>query len=193
MSTSQKSALNVFLVGPMGAGKTTIGKRLAEALGLAFVDSDHEIELRTGAKIPWIFDIEGEAGFRRREKEVVQALTARRGIVLATGGGVVLDADNRARLVDGGMVIYLTAPLEHLLERTASDKNRPLLQTDDPRGRFQAMLEQRDPLYRQVADIVVDTSVKNVRALVQDLVLAVRRYQSGATTDAREQRREYRK
>ena len=177
MGESPKSVLNVFLVGPMGAGKTTVGKRLAAELGLDFVDSDHEIELRTGAKIPWIFDIEGESGFRKREKEVVRSLTASTGIVLATGGGVVLDAENRARLVSRGLVIYLTAPIERLLERTARDRNRPLLQTEDPRSRLEAILRERDPLYREVADIVVDTSATHIRALVQELVQAIMRRQ----------------
>ena len=185
MSESPKSSLNVFLVGPMGAGKTTIGKRLAERLGLVFVDSDSEIEERTGAKIPWIFDIEGESGFRKREKDVVRDLTARHGIVLATGGGVVLDSDNRVYLTSRGLVVYLTAPVEQLLERTARDKNRPLLQTEDPRSRLEAIQQQRDALYREVADIVVDTSVKDIRALVQDLVQAIVQRQSMGTANGR--------
>lgn len=148
---------NIFLVGPMGAGKTTIGRQLAKSLGLDFVDSDHEIENRTGVGIPLIFEVEGEAGFRRREREMIDELTRRGNIVLATGGGAVLDAANRAHLSARGQVVYLHASLEHLLKRTAKDRNRPLLQTDNPRARLQQILEQRDPLYREIADLVVET------------------------------------
>jgi len=155
---------NIFLIGPMGAGKTTIGRHLAKSLGLDFVDSDHEIESRTGASIPLIFEVEGEAGFRRREREMIDELTQRSGIVLATGGGAVLDAANRAHLAARGQVVYLRASLEHLLKRTAKDHNRPLLQTDDPRARLQQILERRDPLYREIADLVVETDRCSVRA-----------------------------
>lgn len=161
---------NVFLVGPMGAGKTTIGRHLARRLGWQFVDSDHEIEHRTGATIPLIFEIEGEAGFRKREKAVIEELTQRHGLVLATGGGVVLDPDNRRHLAARGVVVYLHASLDLLFERTSRDRNRPLLQTADPRGRLQAIMEQRDPLYREVADIVIDTGQHGARDIVRDLV-----------------------
>ncbi|MEJ2567017.1 MAG: shikimate kinase [Gammaproteobacteria bacterium] len=124
---------NIFLVGLMGAGKSTIGRHLAKSLGMEFVDSDHELERRTGASIPLIFDVEGEAGFRQREKKLIDELTQRNRIVLATGGGVVLDPDNRAWLRERGRVIYLYATVEQLLTRTAKDRNRPLLQTADPR------------------------------------------------------------
>ena len=129
----------------MGAGKSTIGRHLAKSLGLEFVDSDHEIERRTGASIPLIFDVEGEAGFRQREKKIIDELSRRDGIVLATGGGVVLDPDNRAWLRERGQVVYLYATVEQLLTRTAKDRNRPLLQTADPRARLQELLEVRDP------------------------------------------------
>ena len=155
---------NIFLIGPMGAGKTTIGRQLAKSLGLDFVDSDHEIESRTGASIPLIFEVEGEAGFRRREREVIDELTQRSHIVLATGGGAVLDPANRAHLAARGRVVYLRASLEHLLKRTAKDRNRPLLQTDDPRARLQQILERRDPLYCEIADLVVETDRCSVRA-----------------------------
>ena len=161
---------NVFLVGPMGAGKSTIGRQLAEALGMTFVDSDKEIEERTGVGIPLIFELEGEAGFRRREKAMIDELTERAGVVLATGGGAVLDADNRAALVSRGRVIYLHANLDQLVKRTSRDRNRPLLQTEDPRRRLEEIMTQREPLYREVADWTIDTTGRNVRAVVKDLV-----------------------
>ena len=160
---------NIFLIGPMGAGKTTIGRQLAKLLGLNFVDSDHEIEVHTGASIPLIFEVEGEAGFRRREREMIDELTQRSSIVLATGGGAVLDIATRARLDARGQVVYLCASLEHLLKRTAKDRNRPLLQTNDPRARLQQILEQRDPLYREIADLVVDTDRCSVRATLNTI------------------------
>jgi shikimate kinase len=160
---------NVFLVGPMGAGKTTIGRQLAKRLGWEFVDSDHEIELRTGATIPLIFEIEGEEGFRKREQAVIDELTQRRGIVLATGGGAVLDPDNRRYLAARGMVVYLRASVDILFGRTSRDKSRPLLQTEDPRGRLAAILEERDPLYREVADVIIDTDKHGAREVVRDL------------------------
>ena len=160
---------NIFLIGSMGAGKTTIGRHLAKSLGLDFVDSDHEIESRTGASIPLIFEVEGELGFRRREREMIDELTRRSNIVLATGGGAVLDAANRTYLAARGQVVYLCASLEHLLKRTAKDRNRPLLQTNDPRARLQQILEQRDPLYREIADLVVDTDRCSVRATLNTI------------------------
>src|SRR3954468_19363316 len=127
---------NVFLVGLMGAGKTTIGRILARKLGLRFIDSDHEIEARTGASIPWIFEIEGEQSFRRREADVIRDLSAQEGIVLATGGGAILNAESRAYLKARGTVIYLRANVSSILVRTSHDKNRPLLQTANPRQRL---------------------------------------------------------
>lgn len=149
---------NVFLVGPMGAGKSTIGRSLASLLHKTYLDSDHEIEARTGAPVALIFEIEGEAGFRQREAAVVDELTRGRDMVLATGGGVVLSADNRRCLRERGTVVYLHAPLETLLERTRHDRNRPLLQTSDREGVLKRLLEQRDPLYREVAHVVVETT-----------------------------------
>ena len=165
---------NIFLVGLMGAGKSTIGRHLAKSLGLEFVDSDHEIERRTGASIPLIFDVEGEAGFRQREKKVIDELSRRSGIILATGGGVVLDADNRARLRERGQVVYLYATVEQLLARTAKDRNRPLLQTADPRARLQELLELRDALYREVADVVVDTGGRTARSAEREILAKIR-------------------
>ncbi len=161
---------NIFLVGPMGAGKTTIGRQLAEALGMDFVDSDQAIEERTGATIPWIFDVEGEAGFRKREKAMIDELTRRQNVVLATGGGAVLDPENRRHLQSRGTVIYLHADIDQLLERTRKDRNRPLLQTDDPRARLEALMAERDPLYREVADIILETGQRGVRHAVQALL-----------------------
>ena len=160
---------NLFLIGPMGAGKTTLGRRLASALRRDFVDSDHEIEQRSGVTIPLIFEIEGEAGFRSREKAIVAELTARQGLVLATGGGVVLNPDNRRHLASRGLVIYLHASVEEQLRRTQGDSHRPLLQTADPAAALQALFKQRDPLYRAIADCVIDTegcSVSQVTRMI---------------------------
>lgn len=164
-----KGLENVFLVGPMGAGKTTIGRQLARLLGKGFTDSDKEIEARTGVSIPLIFELEGEAGFRRREKAVLADLTGRTGIVLATGGGAILDPDSRALLAARGFVVYLLAPLDQLFERTRRDRNRPLLQTDDPRARLARIVAERDPLYREVADLIVHTNHRTVRSVVAEV------------------------
>jgi len=154
----------------MGAGKTTIGRLLARKLGRRFIDSDHEIEARTGATIPWIFEIEGEACFRRREADVIRDLSAQRGLVLATGGGAVLDPASRALLAERGTVIYLRASIGSILQRTAHDKNRPLLQTADPRAKLEELWTQRDPLYREIADLVIDTGRPNVQSMVQTIL-----------------------
>lgn len=148
---------SIFLVGPMGAGKSTIGKLLAVELKLPFADSDKVLEDRTGADIPWIFDVEGEAGFRRRESEVLRDLCTGPSRVVATGGGIVLAPENRRQLRKNGLVVYLQASVDQLLERTSKNANRPLLQVADPRSRIIELVEERDPLYREVADIVVDT------------------------------------
>jgi shikimate kinase / 3-dehydroquinate synthase len=161
---------NIFLVGLMGSGKTTIGRLLARRLGRRFVDSDHAIEARTGASIPWIFEIEGEASFRRREAEMIRELTGQEGIVLATGGGAVLDPASRALLAERGTVIYLRAGIGSILQRTSHDKNRPLLQTADPRRKLEQLLAQREPLYREIADLVIDTGRPNVQSMVQTIL-----------------------
>ena len=132
MGQALRAGGNLFLVGPMGAGKTTIGRYLADMLGWRFVDSDHEIELRTGASIPWIFDKEGEDGFRRREAQTILELTAEQNLVMATGGGVVLNPENRRLLHETGWVVYLNVPPMLLYERTRHDRNRPLLRVPDP-------------------------------------------------------------
>ena len=160
----------IFIVGPMGAGKTTIGRQLAKTLDWEFVDSDHEIVSRTGVNIPIIFDVEGEAGFRKREKAVIDELTQRDHLVLATGGGVVLDADNRRYLSERGVVVYLRASAEHLFKRTSRDRNRPLLQTENPMERIIELLAQRDPLYMEVADIVMETGEENILSVVRKLM-----------------------
>jgi len=154
----------------MGAGKTTIGRHLASALGLSFVDSDREIEERTGASIPLIFDIEGESGFRRRERAMIDELTQRPGIVLATGGGAVLAEENRCHLVARGTVIYLETTVERQLERTRLDRNRPLLEGENPRTRLEELMRIREPLYREVADIIVTTDRGAIKTVVKQLV-----------------------
>ncbi|MCP5141138.1 MAG: shikimate kinase AroK [Gammaproteobacteria bacterium] len=157
---------NLFLIGPMGAGKSTIGRRLAQTLKRPFIDSDHEIVARTGADIPLIFELEGEEGFRRRETAMIDELTARQGIVLATGGGAILAEENRRHLRERGLTIYLRTSIDQQLKRTAHDKNRPLLQTDNPRARLQALFEVRDPLYTETADLILETDGKPVPQVV---------------------------
>jgi shikimate kinase len=165
-----QQAGNVYLVGMMGAGKTTVGRTLARRLKLHFVDSDQEIEARCGVKIPVIFEIEGEAGFRAREAQAVAELTQLHGIVLATGGGVVLNEENRRLLAAHGTVIYLRATPEHLYERVRQDRNRPLLATGDPLSRLRELYRERDPLYREVADLVIDTGRQSVQVLARGLL-----------------------
>lgn len=166
-----KGKRNLFLVGPMGAGKTTIGKQLAQVLHLEFIDSDQEIESRTGAAIDWIFDIEGEEGFRKREKSVIAELTQRQGIVLATGGGAVIEAENRTFLAGRGIVVYLETSIEQQLERTRRDTRRPLLQTaDDPEATLIRLHEDRDKLYREIADIIVATNENSIKNVANKIV-----------------------
>jgi shikimate kinase len=141
----------------MGAGKTTVGKRLAKLKGLRFIDSDQEIERRTGVDVAFIFEKEGEPGFRRREREVIAELTQEQGVVLATGGGAVNDGDNRRDLAARGFVVYLRTSVDQQLDRTRYSKHRPLLQTGDPRQRLEELMAQREPLYREIADLVVNT------------------------------------
>jgi len=165
---------NIFLVGPMGAGKTAVGRQVARALGLAFADSDSDIERRTGVDIPLIFEKEGEEGFRRREQLAIEELTKRSGIVLATGGGAVLSPENRVALTSRGTVIYLHASVWQQLARTCQSTNRPLLQTADPKGTLEDLMATREPIYRKIADIVVDTDGRRVREVARDIVRRVR-------------------
>ena len=160
---------NIFLVGLMGSGKTTVGKILAKQLGMRFIDSDHEIETRTGASISWIFEIEGEESFRKRETDVIRDLTAKKGVVLATGGGAVISEENRRYLSERGTVVYLRASVNNVLQRTRHDKSRPLLQTENPRARIEELHRQREPLYNEIADMVIYTGRQNVHAIVQTI------------------------
>jgi 3-dehydroquinate synthase len=173
---------NIFLVGLMGAGKTTVGRALAKRLNKKFVDSDHEIEARTGASIPLIFEIEGEQSFRQREAEVIRDMSALDDIVLATGGGAVLNPETRAYLKERGTVIYLRASVNSVMQRTAHDKNRPLLQTADPRKTIEELSRTREPFYNEVADIVIDTGRPNVQFLMQSILTQLEKIQNETTS-----------
>jgi shikimate kinase len=164
------SARNVFLIGMMGAGKTTIGRMIARRMKRPFFDSDQEMEQRCGVSIPVIFDIEGEPGFRARESQLIEELSARTEIVLATGGGAVLDERSRMCLAARGAVVYLHASPEDLYLRVRHDKGRPLLATPDPKAKLAALYEERDPLYRQIADIVVDTGAQSAQTLARQVL-----------------------
>ncbi len=175
-----KRSVNLFLIGPMGAGKSTIGKQLAKELKLEFYDADQEIEARTGADIAWIFDVEGEEGFRKREASVIDELSQLQGIVLATGGGAVLNADNRNRLAARGTVVYLFTTVEQQVRRTARDKRRPLIQTAElPESTLRELMAFRDPLYREVADVVVATDGRTVRSVSTEVIRLIERDQLG--------------
>lgn len=165
---------NIFLVGMMGAGKTTIGRSLARKLGLDFVDTDRELVERTGVPVATIFEIEGEPGFRRRESNVLAEVAARDGVVVATGGGAILAAENRQVMRDNGTVVYLRARLESLWERTRRDTNRPLLKTADPRGTLSTLLAQREPLYLEAAHLVIDTGPQSASVMVGRLAAMLR-------------------
>lgn len=165
-----QAAPNVFLIGMMGSGKTTVGRALARRLKRPFYDSDQEVEVRCGVPVAVIFEIEGEAGFRARESQVIAELSELDAIVLATGGGAVLDPENRRRLVSRGTVVYLHSEPRGLFDRIGHDRKRPLLATADPRERLEQLYTQRDGLYREVADLVVETGQQSVSALVTDLV-----------------------
>lgn len=169
---------NLFLVGLMGAGKTTVGRTLAKRLQLEFFDSDKEIEARTGVSIPTIFEIEGEAGFREREARMIQQLSELSGCVVATGGGAVLRKENRENMKRNGFVVYLDALPHTLWERVRHDRNRPLLQVVDPLLKLRELHAQRDPLYREVADFVVDGSRLNANGVLQLLMKELDRCKS---------------
>lgn len=161
---------NIFLVGPMGAGKSTIGRQLAQQLNMEFFDSDQEIERRTGADIAWVFDVEGEDGFREREEKVINELTEKQGIVLATGGGSIASRETRNRLSARGVVVYLQTTIEKQLARTQRDKKRPLLQVDEPRGVLESLAQERDPLYEEIADVTVRTDDQSAKIVANQIV-----------------------
>lgn len=160
---------NIYLIGPMGAGKSSIGKQLASKTKKKFLDSDSEIEQRTGAKIDLIFEIEGELGFRKREVQIIDELTELHNIVLATGGGAVLMEENRENLKNRGMVVYLKAPPELLMKRTEKDKNRPLLQTENRLQKIKELMDVRGPLYEEIADIIIDTDDQSIKQIVKNI------------------------
>ncbi|WP_297308537.1 shikimate kinase AroK [Neptuniibacter sp.] len=162
--------MNIFLVGPMGAGKSTIGRILSQELKLEFVDSDREIEARAGADIPWIFDVEGESGFRDREEAVIKDLSQQQLIVLSTGGGAVIRPENRTALQANGTVVYLQTSVDQQLDRTSRDKNRPLLQTDNPREVLEKLMAERHPFYVDAADIVVKTDRRHPKTVASEIV-----------------------
>lgn len=161
---------NIFLIGPMGVGKSTIGRLLSMQLDMPFFDSDREIEFVTGADIPWIFDVEGEQGFRIREARMIDTLSKRRGIILATGGGAILAPESRTHLHSRGIVVYLRASVAQQLERTGKDKSRPLLQTDNPLAKIKELIKIREPLYRDTAHVIVDTSRRSPRSVSTEIL-----------------------
>ncbi|WP_431686891.1 shikimate kinase AroK [Hahella sp. NBU794] len=169
-----KAKKNVVLVGPMGTGKTTIGKLLAKELQFEFVDSDREIEARCGADIPWIFDVEGEVGFRGREKSVIADLSQRDAVVIATGGGVVVDPDNQRALKEYGFIVYLHTSVEQQYQRTRKDRKRPLLRSEDPLSVLKKLMSVREPIYRSIADLIISTDTKRPKGVVRDIVKTLR-------------------
>ena len=165
-----KHPQNLFLVGPMGAGKSAVGRQLARLLHLQFVDSDQEIESRTGVDIPFIFEKEGETGFRQREAKVIDDLSQKEGIVLATGGGAVIDPENRNHLGARGFVIYLHTSVDQQLSRTRKGRDRPLLENGDPRAVLESLMATREPLYREIADLTVETDGRKVHAVANEIL-----------------------
>ena len=171
---------NVYLVGMMGAGKTTLGKALAQRTGQEFVDTDRVLVDRTGVPVATIFEIEGEEGFRRRESAILVELSSRCGCIVATGGGAVLAGENRRVMRSSGTVVYLRARLDNLWERTRHDSSRPLLATADPRATLAGLLEQRDPIYREAAHVVVETSSQTAASLVNRVLAALREHEEAS-------------
>jgi shikimate kinase len=160
---------NIYLIGPTGSGKTAVGRQLARDSGLKFLDSDHEIEKRTGVEVAYIFEKEGEAGFRERETEMIRELSGLDGVIVATGGGAVISPENRRRLADSGVVVYLKTGVGEQLKRTGRSRKRPLLNQQDPRQVLEQMAVERRPLYEEIADVSVDTSNQRVRSVAQQL------------------------
>ncbi len=169
MSLSSRTS-NIFLIGPMGSGKTAVGRQLARLLRLEFFDSDAEIEHRTGVDIPYIFDKEGEAGFREREREVIDSLTRLSQVVIATGGGAVLLQENREHLATRGQVVYLHTSIEQQLERTRHGRQRPLLYTEDPEAKLRELMDYRLPLYQSIPQVTVTTDGRQVRAVADEII-----------------------
>lgn len=168
---------NIFLIGPMGAGKSTIGRQLAQQLNMDFVDSDHEIEQRAGADISWIFDVEGEEGFRKREVRIINELTQQQGIVLSTGGGAIMSKETRNHLSARGIVVYLQTTVEKQYQRTQRDKKRPLLQdVEDPRQVLEALAEIRNPLYEEIADITLATDEQSAKLMANQLIKLIEEF-----------------
>lgn len=165
---------NIYLVGPMGSGKTTIGQRLAKLLGLEFLDSDHELEAQTGASVGLIFDVEGEKGFRTRETRMLRKLTARTGVLIATGGGAILNDENRRMLRETGLVVYLQTSVSQQLRRLSRDRTRPLLQTGDRREKLTRLAEERNPLYREIADIEFPAQNRSPGSVAEELARTIR-------------------
>lgn len=165
-----KHPRNIFLIGPMGAGKSAVGRYLARTLHLSFVDSDDEIESRTGVDIAFIFEKEGEQGFRKREAAVIDDLSKIDGVVLATGGGAVVDPENRSRLGGRGYVVYLYTSVDEQVSRTQRGRKRPMLENGDPRGTLEELLAKRDPLYREIADLVVETDGRKVKSVANEII-----------------------
>ena len=165
-----KHPRNIFLIGPMGAGKSAVGRYLARTLHLSFVDSDDEIESRTGVDIPFIFEKEGEEGFRKREAAVIDDLSKMDGVVLATGGGAVINPDSRSRLGGRGFVVYLYTTVDQQVARTQKGRQRPLLESTDPRATLQELLDTRDPMYREIADVVVETDGRKVKSVANEII-----------------------
>lgn len=161
---------NIFLIGPMGAGKSTIGRQLAQQLNMEFFDSDHEIERRTGADVAWVFDVEGEAGFRDREEKVINELTQKQGIILATGGGSVKSKETRNRLSARGVVVYLETSIDKQLARTQRDKKRPLLQVDTPKDVLESLALERNPLYEEIADVTIQADEQSAKAVANQII-----------------------
>lgn len=168
-----KQPKNIFLIGPMGAGKSAVGRHLARTLHLTFVDSDDEVESRTGVDIAFIFEKEGEEGFRKREAAAIDDLTKMDGIVLATGGGAVIDADTRSHLGGRGLVVYLYTTVDQQVSRTKKGRERPLLESGDRHGILEELLQQRDPLYREIADLVVETDGRKVHSVASEIIESV--------------------
>ena len=165
-----KHPRNIFLIGPMGAGKSAVGRYLARTLHLSFVDSDDEIESRTGVDIAFIFEKEGEQGFRKREAAVIDDLSRIDGVVLATGGGAVVDPENRSRLGGRGYVVYLYTSVDEQVSRTQRGRKRPMLENGDPRETLEELLAKRDPLYREIADLVVETDGRKVKSVANEII-----------------------